>query len=837
MAANETTLALRAILHDEISSALKNIQTEITQTGNKLGSSAPKATQLGTAMSGAASKTSELTQGLQGMMSKIPVANGLMSQFSGVLGALSNPMVALPALFAGAAVGVMKTTLAMADSIEHMRNLGLQTGLTINQIKGLKTVAAESGVSLDTVASSVGIMERKLGTNGAVLKQYGITAKDPINALAQASDLFNSIQDPMQRAKVMTELFGRSWQGLAPVLAQGGAEIKKANDSAGLSQDKIDAYLKLQSAVHKLGMEFGKLKNSVTSVFSAEVMTNIINDFIGLMHDATPVVQAFGYAMAGLAVVFDGALIAFRILGIGFNEVDDVIIGSIGAMIEWIGNALLKVIGAVGTIDALFGDLLPTKIHNGLNKGLSSMGNFASGMKDYGGTLKANAIADIDDTTNKLKALYAETDKKPETKKTGGKAPGGPAAGDDKIAGEITKQNQSLAAEKAYQDEYTAMVNAGIDTRIATIDASNEKEKLAIEDKYAKLIHDAGKNSKEVAELKRNEGAEIENLEKSNAAKIREVYADQAIQRVAQEGKTQKDLLKVHEDGEKALEEIQKQAASAQAEGLEGQAAIDAQRKAIQQESEMRKKDLQDKIKDDKTLQEALVANGKLTESKMAALDKKEMDDRKKNYEQYSQRVQTLAQGQLEAALKQEFTLKSAKEAVKNAAIQWIAEEATKRLATYIENLVFQKTTAATASAESIAQAEVTGTGIATAMATAAALQSVATMGGADVAGSAGLSSTIALAQGYAMAANGTDFAPGGTTLVGERGPEIVNLPKGSEVIPNHALKAWSGSSSNTTTTTHNTYVIKETINSRDLSKAISRAKSYQEISRGRGSI
>jgi hypothetical protein len=32
--------------------------------------------------------------------------------------------------------------------------------------------------------------------------------------------------------------------------------------------------------------------------------------------------------------------------------------------------------------------------------------------------------------------------------------------------------------------------------------------------------------------------------------------------------------------------------------------------------------------------------------------------------------------------------------------------------------------------------------------------------------------------------ATGTDFAPGGLALVGERGPELVNLPRGSQVIP-----------------------------------------------------
>lgn len=34
--------------------------------------------------------------------------------------------------------------------------------------------------------------------------------------------------------------------------------------------------------------------------------------------------------------------------------------------------------------------------------------------------------------------------------------------------------------------------------------------------------------------------------------------------------------------------------------------------------------------------------------------------------------------------------------------------------------------------------------------------------------------------------ADGTDYSPGGPVWVGERGPEIVNLPRGSQVVPNH---------------------------------------------------
>lgn len=37
--------------------------------------------------------------------------------------------------------------------------------------------------------------------------------------------------------------------------------------------------------------------------------------------------------------------------------------------------------------------------------------------------------------------------------------------------------------------------------------------------------------------------------------------------------------------------------------------------------------------------------------------------------------------------------------------------------------------------------------------------------------------------------ADGTAFSPGGVALVGERGPELVNLPRGSQVVPNHRMQ------------------------------------------------
>ena len=41
--------------------------------------------------------------------------------------------------------------------------------------------------------------------------------------------------------------------------------------------------------------------------------------------------------------------------------------------------------------------------------------------------------------------------------------------------------------------------------------------------------------------------------------------------------------------------------------------------------------------------------------------------------------------------------------------------------------------------------------------------------------------------------ASATNFAPGGLSVVGEKGPELLNIPRGSQVIPNDVLKGGMG--------------------------------------------
>lgn len=65
--------------------------------------------------------------------------------------------------------------------------------------------------------------------------------------------------------------------------------------------------------------------------------------------------------------------------------------------------------------------------------------------------------------------------------------------------------------------------------------------------------------------------------------------------------------------------------------------------------------------------------------------------------------------------------------------------------------------------------------------------------------GSAGTAARLAgdvsstMAANPSLFANGTVNAPGGMAIVGERGPELVNLPRGSQVIPAHRAQSMIG--------------------------------------------
>jgi phage-related protein len=72
------------------------------------------------------------------------------------------------------------------------------------------------------------------------------------------------------------------------------------------------------------------------------------------------------------------------------------------------------------------------------------------------------------------------------------------------------------------------------------------------------------------------------------------------------------------------------------------------------------------------------------------------------------------------------------------------------------------------------------------------------------------------------LLAEGTDNHIGGSAIVGERGPELVNLPKGAEVIPNNKITAEAQTKGGQQKENNNRpTVVKLMLNERELGSAI----------------
>ena len=85
-------------------------------------------------------------------------------------------------------------------------------------------------------------------------------------------------------------------------------------------------------------------------------------------------------------------------------------------------------------------------------------------------------------------------------------------------------------------------------------------------------------------------------------------------------------------------------------------------------------------------------------------------------------------------------------------------------------------------------------------------------------------------AAGIPFFASGTNSAPGGMAVVGENGPELVNLPRGAQVIPNHAirnassgggLRGGSAMGGSTSISLHSTYDLTGAVTSQEVKSMI----------------
>ncbi|CAN5390787.1 hypothetical protein BH11PSE11_BH11PSE11_12350 [soil metagenome] len=218
-----------------------------------------KAAQLGVAESAAP------------MIAKLKASEDAAKGAGGALGSLTgSAKTALLTLGAGFGVGAFVGMIrGSADAMDKLNDLSKTTKLTVETLSGLKLAAKQSGSDLDGTAASINKLAVNMGKDSEKFAAVGITAKDPIEAFKQLADVFNSIDDPQQRAAFGAEALGKSWASAAPLLAEGGKNIgdmiEKGKRLSGVTTEMAEAADKFNDQLAELETVSGRAKMKLAS--------------------------------------------------------------------------------------------------------------------------------------------------------------------------------------------------------------------------------------------------------------------------------------------------------------------------------------------------------------------------------------------------------------------------------------------------------------------------------------------------------------------------------------------------------------------------------------------
>ncbi len=164
------------------------------------------------------------------------------------IGSMGKAVVAGGVALAGSAI-VSQLKDMVTAGLEYASALGEQAqqlGVTTKAMQEYRYVASQTGVSNDEMDAALAKLNRTLGDAAggnkkamAAFAGLGISVRDANGHVRDAGDLIPEIAgalekvgSPAERASVLVDLFGKSGQKLAPLMAEGAAGVGRLRDEA-----------------------------------------------------------------------------------------------------------------------------------------------------------------------------------------------------------------------------------------------------------------------------------------------------------------------------------------------------------------------------------------------------------------------------------------------------------------------------------------------------------------------------------------------------------------------------------------------------------------------------
>ena len=234
---------------------------------------------------------------------------------------------------------------------EQMRQLSGRAAVGIEDMSRLTAVADDFNVPAEAMAQSLFMMNQRM--DPAVWREYGIAAEDAHGNLLPVPDLLanvlgglTAIEDPQERLQVGTELLGRGYRNLTPMLGESADAYREmfgaVEDGQVITAEEAEKAEEMRVAQDALSDAFGELELAVGEV---------VAEFAPFIHGLATIVGMVGEAAAAVA----DAVGPFVEFGAKIVDVMGTVSGAIGDVSGALVDMANTAVGPLERVGNMFG--------------------------------------------------------------------------------------------------------------------------------------------------------------------------------------------------------------------------------------------------------------------------------------------------------------------------------------------------------------------------------------------------------------------------------------------------------------------------------------------------
>lgn len=363
-------IVIRIQAQDNASEAFRRAGEQLGLLGDQADNTKRKAASLTSGLSSLSSGSAQLVGGFSvlgngfgglvaGMTSIQAGAANIRTGFSAISGSASALAVGLGVGLVGAATAlgaaVFSTVSRTAELGDKLRDMSLQSGVSVESLSTLKFAAEQSNIGLEDLNSGLRFLSRNAveaadgtGEQARAFRDLGVGVTDASGHMRSADAIMLDVADGLRslasdtdRSALAVQIFGRSGTQLLPFLREGSAGIQEMQQRAKelgleMSTDTANAADAFGDSLDELKAVFGSVSQRIGSallpMFAAIIRALV--DVATSVGDTGVILKEFG-------------LIAFEPLRQGFAIAIDYIREGIVTVINFLGTRIETGINAI----------------------------------------------------------------------------------------------------------------------------------------------------------------------------------------------------------------------------------------------------------------------------------------------------------------------------------------------------------------------------------------------------------------------------------------------------------------------------------------------------------